>query len=57
MHWSLQFDNTDSMEGLRNEDPKLAQNIIYFLKTITFCPNTKIFDFEKYTRVIPGMII
>lgn len=30
---------------------------LYFLKMITFCPNSKIFGFEKHTKIIPGITL
>lgn len=56
MHFIHQ-NNINSMEGIRNEDSNLEQKLVFFFLIITFCPNSKIFGFEKHTKIIPEITI
>lgn len=51
MHFIHQINNINSMEGIRNEGCNLEQKNDF----TTFCPRSKILDFEKLTKIIPGI--
>lgn len=58
MHFIHQINNINTMGGPGMKIPTWSIKLfLYFLEIITFCPNSKIFDFEKHTKIIPGITV